>query len=126
MNLKKASTLGLTVAAMLGFSLVAAPAAHADSERHVYACGPLSINACGRGGIYSSNTWAYSCDLYADGIGFRTYYWRQDGTQGYVDDPNGSAADCGSKQAGTSSNRVTSYQVCSKQSTYMCHSRIWV
>ncbi|MFH8609977.1 hypothetical protein ACH4D5_21105 [Streptomyces sp. NPDC018029] len=123
---KRTAVVGAGVAGMMGFTLWAAPSALADSEYQLRSCGPASAFVCGRGGIYSSNTWAYACDLYADGAGFQTVYRRADGTENEISDPNGSASGCGSERAGTSANRVTSYIVCVKKSPRICGPRVWL
>ena len=112
----------LAIAASL--IVVSATAASADASDAVTTCGPLSVSRCGYGGVGYSNTQAYACDTYSDGIGFYTRWWLADGTHSEIWDPDGNGGICGSSWPGSASNRITSFQACSANG--WCKPRRWV
>lgn len=115
-------SLLMAIAAVVGLS----SAASADASAAVNACGPFSVSRCGYGGVRDSNTGVYACDTYSDGYGFFTIWWLQNGASGQIWDPDGNGGSCGSSWPGSSSNRVTSFQVCWNGYIVVCRPRMWV
>jgi hypothetical protein len=113
--------------ASFAFTLVllglASPAmAHDTRYDGPYACGITGLQSCGYGQVRDSHQIVDACDTREDGEGFYVQYKLRNGVTGTVSDGNGSAAGCGIKRVGSSSNPVTQYTVCTNASISVCSS----
>jgi hypothetical protein len=102
---------GASIAALVVPVVTATPAAAHDVSATYWTGSPPVLFGRARGRVYSSHTRVEACDLAADNVGTRTWYWTTNGVLDYVGDANGSASPCYS-EAPAGGGTITHFQVC--------------
>ncbi|WP_162907051.1 hypothetical protein [Allorhizocola rhizosphaerae] len=94
------ASIATMVAATILIGTPTAAQAHDVSKGGPWSCGWSGVSYCGYGGVGDGHTYAYACDVEADGQGY-FIEWARTGASGRVGDPNGSASGCGGASVGT-------------------------